>query len=477
MPKKLSIEDLKNHAKSKGGECLSSSYSNNRTKYEWKCEKGHTWKAPFSNIKNNNAWCPKCYQDRRKSLKKYSLKDLQNYAKTNNGILLSKTYTNSGSKYLWKCEKNHTWEAVWASVKHYNSWCPKCARASIVQNQKTKLSTLRKAAKERQGKLISKIYKNNKQKLVWECSKGHRFELNWNDVNDGHWCRSCAQNESTFEHSFEEFVNNKVKYVKNYRPEWMNGKELDFYFPEQNLAVELCGLYWHSEEFKPKKYHINKLNLCEKEGVKLITIFEDEWNNRRVQVKSFIKSALNLNSIRIGARQCELRSLSKETYKTFMNNTHIQGYTPANIRVGLYYKGELVGAMGVGKHHRSVDKTVLNRLAFKENTTVAGGTSKMLKEVRKRLAKQKTYNLITWSDNRWSSGKVYKKAGFELTENLPEDYSYVYKSRSARKSKQSLTKARLKELGAKGKTEKEMAKSLNLLRIWDCGKKRWCVKF
>ena len=38
--------------------------------------------------------------------------------------------------------------------------------------------------------------------------------------------------------------------------------ELDLYLPDYKLAIEFNGLYWHSDLFKNKDYHLNKTNLC-----------------------------------------------------------------------------------------------------------------------------------------------------------------------------------------------------------------------
>jgi GNAT superfamily N-acetyltransferase len=116
---------------------------------------------------------------------------------------------------------------------------------------------------------------------------------------------------------------------------------------------------------------------------------------------------------------------------------------------------------------------VLKRLAFKSGITVVGGSSKLLKYFYEYAKKHGFKKIISWSDNRYSEGNVYKKLGFKLTEEIGPDYGYVrglifY-------SKQSLNKKRLSFLGATGKTEREMALSLGYYRIWDCGKKRWVI--
>ncbi|NVM52853.1 MAG: zinc-ribbon domain-containing protein [Candidatus Helarchaeota archaeon] len=57
--KKLTIEEMQEIAKQRGGKCLSNEYINNRTKLEWQCKKGHIWEAQPYSIKCGT-WCPEC---------------------------------------------------------------------------------------------------------------------------------------------------------------------------------------------------------------------------------------------------------------------------------------------------------------------------------------------------------------------------------------------------------------------------------
>lgn len=58
----LTIDEMNDIAKDRGGKCLSKSYINSKTKLQWQCAEGHTWQAtPFS-IKNRKSWCPVCYK-------------------------------------------------------------------------------------------------------------------------------------------------------------------------------------------------------------------------------------------------------------------------------------------------------------------------------------------------------------------------------------------------------------------------------
>ncbi len=61
---KLKIGDCKQFAESKGGKCLSTEYKNNNTQMKWQCSEGHQWGARFNNIQNGH-WCPECVGQKR----------------------------------------------------------------------------------------------------------------------------------------------------------------------------------------------------------------------------------------------------------------------------------------------------------------------------------------------------------------------------------------------------------------------------
>ncbi len=283
---------------------------------------------------------------------------------------------------------------------------------------------------------------------------------------------------STPQVELEEFLGSllgKDKVIYNTR-KIIAPLELDLYVSSLNLAIEYCGLYWHSEDQKSNNYHYNKMKLCNEKGIRLITIFEDEWLERKEQVKNYITSVLSKNSIRIGARETELKEVSKKEAIAFLEENHIQGSSQIEVAFGLYYSDELVAVVTGNKHHRQGFEGifVLNRLAFKHNISVSGGSSKLLKELTD-YAKNKGYSkLISWSDNRYSEGNVYQKTGFMLEEESKPDYSYIHGLK--RIAKQSCQKKHLLEKGAVGETEHEMARSLGYTRIYDCGKKRWSFK-
>ena len=253
-------------------------------------------------------------------------------------------------------------------------------------------------------------------------------------------------------------------------------KEIDLYDEKINLAIEYCGLYWHNElSLTPRmsSYHFNKYKTCLEKGIRLITLFEDEWKNKNEQCKNIIKSILNLNSNKVYGRNCNLIECSKKEFKEFCDLYHLQGSNNlGKAFYGLTYQNNLIAGMSLGKHHRNKNILTLDRLCFKFDFNIIGGASKLFKACVKWAKNNNYKEIITWSDNRWSQGNVYKKLGFHLDENLPADYSYVeYEYPTQRISKQSQKKSNTN--CPKNKTEHEWALERGFARIWDCGKIRW----
>jgi hypothetical protein len=55
------INDLIELANLKNGRCLSTQFEKTTKKILWKCEFGHTWEAPFCQVKRGT-WCPLCFR-------------------------------------------------------------------------------------------------------------------------------------------------------------------------------------------------------------------------------------------------------------------------------------------------------------------------------------------------------------------------------------------------------------------------------
>ena len=66
---RLSLKDADEVAKSRGGRCLSKRYVNCLERLKWLCRKGHKWSASLNSVKNQGSWCPHCMGNAPLSLK------------------------------------------------------------------------------------------------------------------------------------------------------------------------------------------------------------------------------------------------------------------------------------------------------------------------------------------------------------------------------------------------------------------------
>jgi hypothetical protein len=56
---RLGLSEFHDLAASRGGECLSCTYVNERTHLRWRCAEGHRWNATPEKVKRGS-WCPTC---------------------------------------------------------------------------------------------------------------------------------------------------------------------------------------------------------------------------------------------------------------------------------------------------------------------------------------------------------------------------------------------------------------------------------
>ena len=278
------------------------------------------------------------------------------------------------------------------------------------------------------------------------------------------WC-GCRKYISNKE---KEIVNwlkqTNIKVIENDKSQ-ITPLELDIYLPDYNIAIEFDGLYWHSELFKDRNYHLNKTNLCKEKGIQLIHIFENEWDNKQEIVKSIILAKLGIFNQRIMARECEMMELTNEEYNNFVELNHIQGYVPAKYRVGLFYNNELVQICSFGKSRFKKDEIELLRHCSKLNTQIIGGFSKLLNYF---IKKYKTKNLVSYVDRRYFDGNGYKN--WKLIEQTKSNYWYI--KNGILESRMKYQKHKLNRLLKNfdsNLSEWENMVNNGFFRIWDCG--------
>jgi hypothetical protein len=254
----------------------------------------------------------------------------------------------------------------------------------------------------------------------------------------------------------------------------LSPKHLDIYIPSHNLGIEMNGLYWHSEIYKDKNYHLEKSLKCLEQGIQLLHIWEDEWVFKKDIVKSIILNKLNKIENRIYARQCEIRVIEdSKLVREFLDKNHIQGYCQSSIKLGLYHKNELVSLMTFGYRHTNAKKEFeLIRFCNKINLNVIGSASKLFNYFKQNYHFN---NLISYSDFRLFDGKMYKTLSFTKQHLSKPDYFWC--KNLERKHRFNFNKQKLIKDGFdSSKTEVEIMHERGYYRIFGCGQYRWIYR-
>lgn len=309
---------------------------------------------------------------------------------------------------------------------------------------------------------------------LFKCDKGkeHEFEISSDNythrrILNNPFCTICypiSDNKSIKEKELLFFIKSiyKEEVIESYR----DGIEIDIYLPDLKIGFEFNGVYWHSESKRGKYYHIDKTNYFKSKGIRIIHIWEDDWNNRKEIIKSQIINLLNLNTNKIFARKCIVKEiLDSKISSDFLNENHIQGKVASSIKIGLYHLGELVSIMTFdkfeGRNKMKLNEYNLSRFCNKINTNVVGGASKLLKFF---IRKYNPERVISYADKDWSLGNLYYQLGFyKLYESKP-DYKYIIDNKRINKSK--FRKSKLKT----NLSEKSHMIQRGIDKIYDCGK-------
>lgn len=232
-------------AAARGGRCLTKSVTNSKLKLQWCCAEGHTWWASFGNV-NRGTWCPHC-MTRRNRINPNGLDRMQQLAAARDGTCAANAYENSKTKVPWRCRYEHTWLASLNQVSS-GSWCPVCAGFG-----RTTLADMRALAAERGGTCLSTAYSGCQKYLEWQCVKGHVWSAVPLNVRHGTWCPYCRENkrERTCRRAFEAAFG--IPFPKA-RPQWLrnsrgNQMELDGFAETIGVAFEYQGEQHYVREF------------------------------------------------------------------------------------------------------------------------------------------------------------------------------------------------------------------------------------
>jgi len=275
-----------------------------------------------------------------------------------------------------------------------------------------------------------------------------------------------------------------LDFCQSSRPdlEWVSGDksqinpfEIDIYCPSLNLAIEYCGMYWHSEFWgrKERSYHQKKWKLCRDKGIELITIFESDDMDK---VRSLLKKKLGQTK-RVFARKTKLKKIDARIAREFHDTHHLNNSVGSEVNYGLFFEDQLVQVASFCRYRFS-DKHdwECSRATSHSEFAVVGGMSKLFKAFFNEISPQ---SLVTFADLRFGWGGVYQKCGLKEKGVTSPNYWYFQKNNPYQVySRVAFQKHKIKEKLPRFEeelTEFENMKMNGWDRIWDCGSAKYAL--
>lgn len=260
-----------------------------------------------------------------------------------------------------------------------------------------------------------------------------------------------------------------------------NIKGSSFDLEYNGILIEINPSYTHNStrgakfgkfEAKPKapQYHYLKTKLATDNGYRCINIWD--WDDPD-KILSLIKSTDTV----LYARKGEIREVSIEESKEFLEKYHLQGFCRGQeIRLGLYFEGKLTQIMTFGspRYNKNYQYELLRLCS---TCKVVGGAEKLFSYF---IEKYSPKSIISYCDLSKFTGKVYERLGFFIKRNPPAKHWYNIKTKQHIRGSLLALQGADRLLGVsygRGTSNEEILISEGFVCIYDCGQAVYTIEF
>ena len=229
---------------------------------------------------------------------------------------------------------------------------------------------------------------------------------------------------SNLEMKFEKLlINNNINYEQFnrkilYKKETKSYQEIDFYCEAFNIGFEINDISTHNSldtnenahYYKNPLYHQQKSLMAISHNIRLIHVWEWELLDNKYwkKLSRWILNLLNCSKIKIKFKECQLKLVSVNEAENFVNEYSLQKYEKSDIRIGLYYKNELIQLMTFT--HNINDLQLIN-LCTKYNFNITEGYKNILNYCANSYHIK---SIIAICDLDKENYALYKELGFKI---------------------------------------------------------------
>ena len=434
----------------------------------WKCSQHHVYETTVNNRTNMNSGCPYCAGQKVSIEHSLALKFPEiamEWNFTKNGELKPTDVTyGSEKKVWWICSKGHEWDAlIYSRTGKQKQGCPFCTNRKV-SDSNSLLVCFPEIAKEwdfiKNNIPSDEVVYGSAKLYWWKCLKNSNHEwqssINNRTKPNGNGCPYCCTTYT----KLEQFVEDKLVIKRfNKNPLKLERHQPDFQLSD-NLYLNVDGLYYHSELYREKGYHIKLRQAFELENKRILQFYDEEIYNKWSIIESIVNNSLGKTSLKLNARDCGIKQVTSNTAQKFLQTNHLMGTYKTAKHYGLYLDQDLVSLMSIRNLGEFIE---ISRFCNKLNTNVRGSFQKLLSHVIKLYNSKQ---VISYCDLRYATGNSYIKAGFKLV-GTTQGWCWT-------DSKQRYNRLACK--AGNGKTEKENAKELGWYKIYDAGQAKYILE-
>jgi len=228
-------------------------------------------------------------------------------------------------------------------------------------------------------------------------------------------CNPSNSSKSGLEQQLFEFISNVYNGIILRNKRIMGKQEIDIYLPDFKIGIEFNGLYWHNELNKSNDYHKIKSELSNKNNIKLIHIYEDDWLYKQEIIKSRILNIFGKNK-KINGKKCIIKEIKNvDIIREFLVENHIKGYKGSLYNIGLYFDNDLISIMCFDKNNKLI------RFCNKNFYDIENGYEELFNYFITKYNVNESYSYydIGWNDD------FLIKLGFKEYKKLNPTYYYI----------------------------------------------------
>jgi hypothetical protein len=221
-------------------------------KVYWRCQHEHVWRAAIYS-RGSGRGCPKCANQQVDHTNCLATTHpelaAQWHEKLNLPVTPNDVVSGSNKPRWWICSKGHVWRAA-PVTRRKGHGCPTCAgqRASPTQNLAMLNPELASEwhPTKNEGLEPKDVLPRSSKKVWWKCKYGHEWQAVVSSRSNGCGCPKCSRETSELEISIYCELQTIFPHVR--WQEKVEGAECDILLPDENIAIEIDGYYWHRDK-------------------------------------------------------------------------------------------------------------------------------------------------------------------------------------------------------------------------------------